>query len=241
MITIKPATSYSINTKSDFIYNIIKEYIYEINKENGIARGITLFGKYIEESDNPIKGNYIITRKEVEGIEVLELLKRPQIIEAIAITLKDSNRDFINFCKVKLKDKSLDTIYYYMNAIHYEAVKNDKLDETRAKYIISEYVYKGVHSNLDKYYALIRCIQNPEPKYIYNMFKVFNDENGGYKSLTTAISNLVYRDKLPSFIYGEFKQIIENTVFDKQLLHFAVSMLTASNREELAIKLLTRG
>lgn len=236
---IKPRNNYTIKSKSEFIFNIVRDHILKINKNDGVYQGKTLFGKYITDSDTPIKNGYIISRVEIEGVDVIELEKRGQVIEVIAEILGNTEKAYIQICKEKLKDKPLDSIYYYMTIINESAIKNGNIDENRVKYITSEYKYSGVHSQKDKYAALIKCIQNPEPNFIYETFRCFNENNGGYQAMCTAVSNLVYEENLPNYVMEAFKDTIMNPDFNNRLLHFTTSMITSNTPEELALKLIT--
>lgn len=233
MLKISAATSYCIDTKSDFIYQLVKNYIFKINHEAGIDRGQSLFGQYIVESDNPSTGDYIITRKMQDNIAVLSLDKRPAVIEAIAIVINNTDSNFITACKQKLKDKHIDSIYYYMSVLNIIGYENDQ----RVKQVI-EYDYKGYHTQKEKYDMAIRLVQNPEPENIYKAFKIFNSSNGGFKALANIIAELVYLENIPPYIMEIHRDTIKNQAFVNSLLHITTSIITSSNKEEFALKLI---
>lgn len=236
---IKTKTSYQIDTKSDFLYNLVKAYIFKINTEVGLFIGKTLFGSYIEEADKPSsKNSYIVTRNKVDNITVLDLTGKAGIIECLCIILGADHKEFITYCKSKLKDKHIDTLYYYITVLKSKAFKDNKLDETKAKYILNEYVYRGMHTQKEKYETIFATIKDPTPERIYELFKAFNDENGGYGSLTYMTTTLIDDEKLPQYIADIYKDDLNNSVTIKNLLKFAGCMVTAKDFNEFTLKLI---
>ena len=84
----------------------------------------------------------------------------------------------------------------------------------------------------------IRLVQNPEPENIYKAFKIFNSSNGGFKALANIIAELVYLENIPPYIMEIHRDTIKNQAFVNSLLHITTSIITSSNKEEFALKLI---
>lgn len=234
-------TSYTIKCNSDLIYNLVKNHIFKINRDVGIGKGRTLFGQYIEESTEPGKNKYIICRDyEAEGNKILDLTTRPKIIEALASVIGNEDAGYISICKMKLKEKHTDSLYYYMMVINKRAFTEKGVDESVVKYIIDEYEYRGIHSVREKYDILIKTILNPEPENIYQLFKIYNEQNGGYKALCYNIGCLVYQDDLSPYVKNLYKENLNSAIFQNMLLKFVANMINSNTAEELALKLIVK-
>lgn len=234
---IKPGQSYSILTKSDFVFNLIMGHIYAISEPLNIYKTKAIFGKHIEISDTavPSKTKVVISRKEREEKEFHTVTVSTSFVDLFSTLLGVDNEEFKDFCKKNIKRSKIEIAYYYMAAIANSCFEGDEFLAVKANTIVNTYSYKGLHSVSDKYSALIDFVSLPNEVHLNELFLTFNDENGGFDSLVSLISLIVENQKVPEFIIQQYGDDLNDPNFLRNLLLICTALLTTKSREEFIL------
>ena len=236
---MKADQSYCILTKSDFVFNLLCGYLFKINKEAGIYKGKTLFGKYITYSDKAVPSDkrLVITRVKNDNalFQTITIEKAIDFIPLAIEMVGVNNKEFSSYCKMHLKRKNIDSIFYYVSSMQVKCLDdNNRFNETIANYI-TKYTYKGVHTVTEKYNAIFDFISNPCSKSLYHLLNLYNDANGGFDAMVSTIANIVDGEKVPHYLSDRVNELFNDTYLLKNLLNISTALLKTRIKEEFII------
>lgn len=237
--------SYSIysstKVKSEFLVNQIVDYLKYINELSGISSVPSIMGKHILISDTstPSKRRAVISLVDRKSDKFTPIDISKSYVNIISELLEvEDNKAFISFCKRNLTRKPLEIVYYYMSSIATLAIQNDEFNETKASYIIEEYLYAGVHTFTDKAQALIDYIYTPTPANLQSLIHMFPDTEV-VVSLRGLLSSLIQEDKYIRYVIDRNQDITSDVYFSRRALMMSAALMKCESKEELLLELIS--
>lgn len=231
---IKHEQSYSINSKSEFLTNIVIEYLLSLNEDNGIFPERSIFGKcaIVSNTELPTKRSIVISpvpRNSDDGFQQLNIDDNvPEITFIMHGQNNDENYDKLKYIKQKLKRKEPEIQFYLTSAILGTGLDTQTIDR------VIDTHYKGIHTATERYQTLIDFILSPSETSLYRLLNVFNDDN--YQQLINTISTLT--NDTPDWIITRFGEQLRGVNFTKTLLKLALIILKARDRDEFILSVL---
>lgn len=223
--------SYCILSDSELLRNIVVEYLYYINENNGVFRKKSLYGKFIEVSNfsEPNKRTIVFSFKERVSPEFKTINIDEDLVE-IVFTMYgyniEANKDFIKYIKRKIKNKNIEVAYYSVCALMSIEMSYENIDK------VFERQYTGVHTTTEMYSVLIEFINNPNETNLFKMLQVFNS----YQRLINTISVLL--DNTPSWVTQKFGDILGDAKFVKDLLRISLIVIKSETQEQFIVSVL---
>jgi len=234
------ATNYSIIGKSDFLVNLILGHIVHINMEEDWDFEASIFGKYMEISDEaePIEDEKIIfSKKERNGFTTINI-DEDFIDIYYSLLIEDELPEFLDYCKKFLSRKNPELALYYMFAVCEVAIDEDlEFNYKKADYVLDNFKYKGTHTYLDKVKTVITFVKNPSEKHLSDMLLIMNEEEDPYHNIINIIG-AISNETLPKYIADKYSSTIEDYNFQKGLLKISIAILQAETIEDFILTLI---
>jgi len=240
---IKPKISYIIDTKSDFLFNLVKNYILEINQQVNVFDRVSLLGSYIVVSDSELpsyigkRKKYIIRRQPHHSKDFTKIDLDDQIFVILSEIYQTQDKELISYCNqsriinnMPVDDKY--TVFVILKESGYDADGN--FNRTIADNLINKN-YKIKYPLKEKYRVIITFISEPTFDKLGELVSVFYYENDT-SSVVNIVTSIV-EGTIPEYINKNYGQLMSNQHFIKNLLKISVFLLKSSNIEEFLLKL----
>lgn len=237
-MTITHNQSYAIISKSDFLKNIVTEFIYTINEEHNIYRNRTLFGKYIKQSntDLPTSKYIILSDKERTDTDLIPTLDIDNNLPEICFHLYympqseiEQYKQELKYIKQKTKNLNPEIAYYYICAIIGSTrITTDLIDTVLKRQHI------GTYTTTEMTETLIHFINSPSETSLFKLITIFND----YQRLINSISSLT--NDTPQWVTQRWGNILDTPEFIKTLLKIALIAIESNTQDEFIISVLKK-
>lgn len=232
---IKPDTNYSLLSSSEFLRNMITNYVIMRNSEVGILTERSIFGKMLKvsDTDKPNSKSIIISYVERDQALKFETIDIDSHLVELLFEMhnfdKEVNEHHIKYLNQKLKHKDKELCYYMVSAVlGLPKITTDAIDG------VINNTYKGIHTLTEKYRELINFILMPNETSLHRILQIFHEED--YGSLVYCISCLV--DNVPAWIQQQYSETLEDIKFTRILLKIALIIIKSTNREQFILHIL---
>ena len=222
--------SYAIVSKSEFLTNIVTEYLYTINEQKNIFRNRSLYGKFIKFSNTEYPSNKWIvfsTRERLDSDEIETIDIDNNLVEVCFSMYNLDTEQYklpIKYLKQKTKKLEPEIAYYYICAV----IGQDRIDTDTIDRVI-ERKHTGVYTTTEMVSVVIDFINSPSEVNLFRLISTLND----YQRVINTISMLT--NDTPQWVYQKFGNVLDSTDFVKSLLKIALIAIKAENSEAFIV------
>lgn len=222
--------SYAIVSKSEFLTNIVTEYLYTINEQKNIFRNRSLYGKFIKFSNTEYPSNKWIvfsTRERPDSDEIETIDIDNNLVEVCFSMYNLDTEQYklpIKYLKQKTKKLEPEIAYYYICAV----IGQDRIDTDTIDRVL-ERKHTGVYTTTEMVSVVIDFINSPSEVNLFRLISTLND----YQRVINTISMLT--NDTPQWVYQKFGNVLDSTDFVKSLLKIALIAIKAENSEAFIV------
>lgn len=227
--------SYALESKCPLFKTIVLDYLIELNRQQDIYVGSSLYEKSIKLSDTAEPSSRAIVISQV-----------PRQSEAITnINLDDSLVDLVfemnsidpienkdNIRLIKQKTKRLDPLLRYYKVLAILGT-SPITHESITKAL--DYDYRGVHTTSEIVEVLVEFISHPSEINLQRLVKVVGVGNG-YQRLLNCIGMLV--NDPPEWVTQKYKTTLDSASFIRSLLKITLISLRSETTDEFILQVL---
>lgn len=234
------------NTTS-FAVNIVLRYLVNENLKAGITFGRSIFNDsmVISDTEFPNANKIVLSRvdRKHQDFELIDISKNKWdiLFEILNINPKENEatKEFSNFIKQNLKrERNIDILFYYISIVYQTSYNSKEKTFDKNKAMLSFKVFSNIYRNgstkTERIIATINFIKNPQESLLFEMLKAYNND---YKAIASNIQSLA-EDRLPSNLSNMFSEVINSTVFTKNILQIMSYIVLSESYDEFVLNCL---
>lgn len=226
----------TLSKDDDYLNHLVSAYIFNLNKEAGYHRGVSLLDNYylVSDKEEPTSKYHVISLVKRDSKDFIAVdVDKDGIKVIIQLLGFGDNQNIISYVLKYMTYKSPRVTMSYMLALRSIASGDATEDSKALKELIHNRVFEGVYYK-DKILTIVKALSLPSPKNWMDVHSMCTEEDINVDSFSYILNGLIEKG-IPDYLKEESSQIKTSNYFPN-LLTLQTFCISAHDIEQVTLK-----